>query len=420
MRNALLFGLLVLLSQPAASYDAYLNPQGRLRVPAISVGGAAFGAELQLSNAQPLHFSLTGHHNLNSQTEPVTVYDAAAQQIRLSKALYEGGYYDVLLQLDGSSPDIRFELVSVTPAPYRVDRGGSMFVQAVSYGSDSYFFLNGEPRPVFPHYDGDAVYKELVSRRSATAQEVVQPYIVNEAETAGGAKAILILISGGDYATGLEGDPVTGKVRRSGGSTLTRCAHLFARLGFKAVTLQRPSDYANFLAAGASLGNEAQQRMDYYRVSDQHRQDVQAVLAAENQDELPVFIIGHSRGGVSAAALNDLARGVGLISPVTLGKAGNPVGQPYSSGRVQAAALNRPALITYHSRDACGSAAPAGSMDLYDAYISLGKDATLIGFEGGFLFSDVVCQSRHYHGYVGIETTLAAHIGAWIDSVLAD
>jgi len=242
-------------------------------------------------------------------------------------------------------------------------------------------------------------YGGMVVRYKTDGSAVSLDYMVHDA--IGPAKALLVLIAGGQLDAGItgSGSVVTG----SGGNFLVRSAHLYAAQGFKVVTIDRPDDYTDYVGSSTSGW-----RYDSYRTSAAHAVDLSMVISAENSGHLPVVIVGTSRGAISAVAQAKLAAAIALSSPVTSGN-GTPVG---SASVPMTAAL--PVHVMWHIQDGCNVSTPDGSRSLAKS------SATAIGdpMQGGF--NDPAqpdpCQANTVHGFLGIENCAVTKDTAWIDA----
>jgi pimeloyl-ACP methyl ester carboxylesterase len=208
------------------------------------------------------------------------------------------------------------------------------------------------------------------------------------------AVASVILIPGG--AGGI-GQMVDGKP--SGQNFLVRSRDHFAEAGLNIAVMARPSDRND---------------LDYGdRVSPEHIQDIKSLVDFLKKDTgLPVWIVGTSRGTVSATAAaiafgNDNLAGIVLTSSVTSFK---------KTGAVPSQALDKiriPVLVLHHTNDACKVCVP------YDvpSIIKGLKNAPVkkqVMVSGGENPSGDPCEPLHYHGYIGIEKSTVETITAWL------
>ena len=206
------------------------------------------------------------------------------------------------------------------------------------------------------------------------------------------APATLVLLSGGAGDIGLKDGVPTSK------NFLVRSRDFFAAHGFNIVVVDRPSDRA--------LEYEA-------RVSSEHLQDLRQVVNYVKKDtSLPVWLVGTSRGTISATAAaiafgNDSLAGIVLTASVTSSnKTGAVPGQ-------KLAAIRIPVLVIHHERDACVITQPSEVSSIIRGL----KNASvkkLIMVEGGADPSGDPCKALHWHGFIGMEKEVVDITAAWI------
>lgn len=262
---------------------------------------------------------------------------------------------------------------------------------------------NGTITRIRSENEGCASYKFIASiRKKADGSDVSLDYMLHD--SVGTEKAIMVLIAGGNMDssiidTNADGIPDTG----TSGNFLVRSAHLFADQGYKVITLDRPDDYADYIAG-----------FDTYRTSVNHAVDIVKSVNAENASQLPVFIVGTSRGAISAVFHNQLAAGISISSPVTSGS-GTPV---VSSTLVDPANVSNPAHLIWHTGDLCSLSTPADSAALIGQFAG---DFTSDSLTGGFKNPAVAteCKAQTFHGFMGIETNAVSRITNWADNLLS-
>ena len=213
-------------------------------------------------------------------------------------------------------------------------------------------------------------------------------------ESADGAKATVFLFPGGGGGFGkiVDGKPTSNNF-------LVRSVPYFLASGFNVAIFGRPSDSED---------------LDYAdRISDTHLLDVRAVLDyVKKQSPAPVWIIGTSRGTVSATAMainvQDTAI-AGLVltsSVVNYKKTGAVLKQDLS-------VIKMPTLVLHHSKDACIHCqphdVPAILRGLKNAPVK-----KLVFVDGGSNPTGDVCAGQHWHGFIGIEKEAADMISEWI------
>ena len=212
-------------------------------------------------------------------------------------------------------------------------------------------------------------------------------------EAAPDAKATVFLLPGGGGGFGQVEDG-----RPSSNNFLVRSESYFIANGFNVAIFGRPSD---------------SQDLDYAdRISDTHLTDIHKVLAFVKQKaDVPVWIVGTSRGTVSATAaaikLQGEMAGVVLTSSVVSYK------KPEAVPRQDLAAIKVPVLVLHHSKDACHLCSPHEVPT-----ILRGLNNTPIKKEimvsGGDNSRGNVCNGQHWHGFIGMEREAVDLIANWI------
>ena len=162
-----------------------------------------------------------------------------------------------------------------------------------------------------------AVLALLAAAGAAGAEDIVilptrggitQSYLLSS-PPAGKARAVALLFPGGAGKVDLERESARALLDR--GNFLVRSRRLFAGHGITAAVLDAPSDQ--------SLGME-----DHFRLRSAHAEDIGRVVADVKSrfPGLPVYLVGTSRGTVSAASagkhLGSAVAGVVLTSTVFL------------------------------------------------------------------------------------------------------
>ena len=214
-------------------------------------------------------------------------------------------------------------------------------------------------------------------------------------EKATPAVGVVILFAGGRGATRVSPD---GRIGQLAGNFLIRSRDLFRAQGFTTVVFDAPSD------------NERDLR--WFQDSDEFAADVGAVIRHLRKTlKLPIWLVGTSRGTVSAA--NAAARlrenrPDGVVFSSTL----------FESGRwsdvfdFELEKVTVPALIVHHRKDECEYTAPA-EVPAFRARLTHAMPLKVMWFDGGEATGGP-CRARHYHGFNGIEAQVIAAIAAWL------
>ena len=209
-----------------------------------------------------------------------------------------------------------------------------------------------------------------------------------------GATASVILLPGG---AGGFGTPVDGKP--SGNNFLVRSRDFFADAGLNVAVMGRASDMTD---------------LDYpVRVSDEHMKDIKTVVDhLKNDTGLPVWLVGTSRGTVSATAAavkfgnSDLA-GIVLTSSIVTYKVVGAV------PKQDLAAIRIPVLVLHHEQDACGHCRPYEVPAIVKG-LANAPFKKLVMVNGGGGASGEPCEAMHYHGFIGMEKEAVTTITDWI------
>lgn len=221
---------------------------------------------------------------------------------------------------------------------------------------------------------------------------VTQPYLLS-APPAGKALAIAILFPGGAGKTDLARESARSTLDR--GNFLVRSRRLFAAQGIATAVVDAPSD--------RSAGMD-----DFFRLSSTHADDIAKVVSdlRARLPGLPVYLIGTSRGTVSAAAVGrQLGKAVdGVVLTATLFEATRK--QPGLSG-FDFATIPAPLLFVHHTDDACAYTPHTGARRLAGRY-------PLISVSGGLPPQSDPCEAMSAHGFLGRETESVAAMANWM------
>jgi pimeloyl-ACP methyl ester carboxylesterase len=209
-----------------------------------------------------------------------------------------------------------------------------------------------------------------------------------------GATATVLLFPGGGGGFGKleDGKP-------SSPNFLVRSMQYFLANGFNVAIFGKPSDTDD---------------LDYPdRVSDKHMADVRAVLGfVKQQSPAPIWIVGTSRGSVSATAavirIQD-PRIAGLVltsSVVSYKKVG-------AVPRQDLAAIKLPVLVVHNSRDACPVCSPHEVPGILGG-LKNAAAKKLVMVDAGANPTGDECGALHWHGFIGAEKETVDIIGGWI------
>ncbi|WP_050477185.1 alpha/beta hydrolase [Herbaspirillum rhizosphaerae] len=214
--------------------------------------------------------------------------------------------------------------------------------------------------------------------------------------------ASVILFSGGDGILRISPE---GKLDAGRGNFLVRTRQLFVKHGFAVAVVDAPSDRQSYPF------------LTGFRETPQHVEDIKAVMAwLRQQSEIPVWLVGTSRGTQSAAFIStqlDKAGGGpdGLVLTSTLLRE-NRGGSAVPDMPLQR--LRIPVLVLHHEQDNCKVCAFSDVPRLMDA-LSAVPEKELISVRGGISKGDP-CEAMAYHGYNGIEQEVVTRIADWINA----
>jgi dienelactone hydrolase len=225
-----------------------------------------------------------------------------------------------------------------------------------------------------------------------TRAGVTQSYLLSAPES-GKAQAVAILFPGGAGKTDLERETARKVLDR--GNFLVRTRQLFAGQGVAAAVMDAPSDQ--------SAGME-----DQFRLGEAHTEDIGKVVAdlKKRFPGLPVFLVGTSRGTISAASagkrLGKEIDGVALTSTLFLANRT----QPGLSG-FDYASIASPLLFVHHVDDGCNVTPYSSARRLADRF-------PLISVSGGLPPQSKPCEAMSQHGYLGKEAETVQAIAKWM------
>lgn len=226
----------------------------------------------------------------------------------------------------------------------------------------------------------------------STRSGVTQSYLLAAPE-AGKAKAVAILFPGGAGKTDLERETARKVLNR--GNFLVRTRQMFAAQGVAAAVVDSPSDQPS--------GME-----DNFRLSESHAEDIGKVVAdlKKRFPGLPVFLVGTSRGTISAASagkrLGKEVDGVALTSTLFLANRR----QPGLSG-FDFSTIPSPLLFVHHVDDGC-------SVTPYSSAKRLSDRFPLVSVSGGMPPQSDPCEAMSAHGYLGKEPETVEAIAKWM------
>lgn len=247
------------------------------------------------------------------------------------------------------------------------------------------------PAPADP-----ATPRETVVTRTTRPGVTVRVWL---GRPAGAPRRVVMLLAGGSGRLGLSARGI-GPGAKDG--LLARTRERFLAAGFVVALVDAPSDRPEGLEG--------------FRSSAEHAADLGAIAAwLRATDPVPLWMIGVSRGSISAA--NAAARlgpagpdGLVLLSPVTAGR-------HERLADVRMEAISVPTLVVSHRGDGCSASPPAGTRALIRRLVRApGSRALALGPRARAPREADPCDALTRHGYLGIEAELVDQVVAFAKS----
>lgn len=211
-------------------------------------------------------------------------------------------------------------------------------------------------------------------------------------------KAAVILLAGGHGGLQLTPD---GALRWGQGNFLIRSRQLFVEQGLTVAVLDAPSD------------RQSPPYLNGFRQTPEHVQDVKAAIGwLRAQDNIPVWLVGTSRGTQSAAfAATQLTGadgpdGLVLTSTILSDRASRAV------PAMDLGKLRIPVLVVHHEQDGC-HACRFSEVAALMGKLSNAPRQQLLAFSGGNDRGDP-CEAFAHHGFNGLEAEVVAQTAAWM------
>jgi len=226
----------------------------------------------------------------------------------------------------------------------------------------------------------------------STRGGVTQSYLLSS-PGAGKARAVAVLFPGGAGKVDLERE--TSRALLDRGNFLVRSRRLFTGSGIVAAVMDAPSDQPR--------GME-----DEFRLGDAHGDDTARVVAdlKSRYPGLPVFLVGTSRGTISAASAGRrLGPGVnGVVLTATVFLASRR--QPGLSG-FDFSTIPVPLLFVHHVDDGCDYTPHSAAKRLADRH-------PVVSVSGGLPPQSKPCEAMSPHGFLGKEAETVDAIEKWM------
>ena len=227
-----------------------------------------------------------------------------------------------------------------------------------------------------------------------TRPGVTQSYFLAGAPQSPQAMAVLLPGGGGNIRLRTE----DGQIRFGPNNFVVRTRTEYINRGVVAAIVDAPSDQPTGMA-------------DEFRLGEPHYTDISAMVQdlRKRFSGIPVFLVGTSRGTISAAALGKrmgkTVDGVVLTSTVFLPGSGRR-SQPGLSG-FDFASISAPLLFVHHVDDGCGVTPYHAAKRLADRY-------PLVSVSGGQPPQSDPCEALSAHGYLGKEDETVEAIVNWM------
>ncbi|MEK9968213.1 MAG: hypothetical protein VW600_03695 [Ferrovibrio sp.] len=225
------------------------------------------------------------------------------------------------------------------------------------------------------------------------------------AEPAIAPKVALILLPGGGGFVDLNEN---GCPRQLGGNSLIRSIPAFLAGGAVTALMDAPASY------------QSREGLAGYRIDPGHARDIGALIQRLRQAyRLPVWVVGTSRGAISAANAASVLKGadapdgVVLTSPVTVGSKGNMAWVIQSGFDLPLKQIAMPLLVVGHAGDGCLRSPPSNLDRLAAASSSARRQVVTVSGGPGSrqpAGSLEACEGREPHGFIDQEAEVAAGI----------
>jgi hypothetical protein len=241
-----------------------------------------------------------------------------------------------------------------------------------------------------------AAQQEIVAL--PTRAGVTQSYFLTSIPKNLQAAVILFPGSGGTIALRSE----NGKPRFNPGNFLVRSRSEFIKRGAVAAIVDAPSDQQ----AGWGMSDE-------FRLGDAHLADISAVIGdlEKRFPKVPVFLVGTSRGTISAAALSVKLgqRAAGAVLTATMFRQAPKNSKEPGPGlsKFDFQTISVPLLFVHHVSDQCVSTPYGEAARLSDKY-------PLISVFGGASPQSGPCDAFSQHGFLGKEAETVEQIVNWM------
>ena len=226
----------------------------------------------------------------------------------------------------------------------------------------------------------------------STRAGITQSYLISSPQKSK-AQAIALLFPGSAGKTDLDYESARTVLDR--GNFLVRTRRMLAENGVVAVVMDAPSDQPNGMD-------------DLFRLGETHADDIAKVITDMRKrfPGAPVFLVGTSRGTVSAAAAGRrLGKSIdGVVLTATLFNSSRT--QP-GLGGFDYASIPVPLLFVHHVDDGCTYTPYSAARRLSDRY-------PLVSVSGGSPPQSKPCEAMSQHGFLGREAETVEAMAKWM------
>ena len=249
---------------------------------------------------------------------------------------------------------------------------------------------------ILQHANAALAQQEIVTL--PTRAGVTQSYFLTSIPK--NSQAVAVLFSGSGGLINLRSE--NGQPKFNQGNFLVRSRTEFVKRGVVGAIFDAPSDQQG----GWGMGDE-------FRLGDAHFTDVSAVIEdlGKRVPGMPLFLVGTSRGTISAAAvgarLGPRVAGVVLTSSMFRQAPRNSKEPGPGLSKFDFATIKPPVLFVHHVGDQCVSTPYGEAARLVDKY-------PLISVFGGSSPQSGPCDAFSQHGYLGKESETVEEIVNWM------
>jgi predicted alpha/beta-hydrolase family hydrolase len=134
----------------------------------------------------------------------------------------------------------------------------------------------------------------------------------------------------------------------------------------------------------------------------------------KQKSEAPIWIVGTSRGTVSATAMAIQVQDpaiAGLVLTSSVVKYSTPGAVPTQN----LSAIKLPVLVYHHAKDGCKHCQPHEA-SLIIKGLKNAPIKKLMLVDGGANPTGDVCAGQHWHGFIGMERQAVDDIAKWIEA----